>query len=190
MKIFRKNIEERTDQELLEHYQKSSDSGVLGELFNRYMHLVYGVCLKYLKSREDAQDAVMGIFEQLPLKIVNQEITHFKSWLYIVSKNHCLMELRRSKKMEVLNGSFMENDLIMHPNEEEQPLEADLIALERCIEELRDDQQRCVRLFFLEQKSYKEIVDQSSIKLSKVKSYIQNGKRNLKICLEKHHVKR
>lgn len=184
------NTEEYSDEELLKRYHETSGPEVIGILYKRYLHLVYGLCLKYLKSREDAQDAVMNIFESLTEKLKHHKVTYFKSWLYMVSKNHCLMELRKSEKIKLINGSYMENEVIMHPTGEKDSIDSDLEALERCLQELRTDQQQCVRLFYLEKKSYQEIVDLQSIKLTKVKSYIQNGKRNLKICLEKHHVKR
>lgn len=188
MKLFSSNTDQRTDEDLLSSYQSTSDSEIIGVLFNRYVHLVYGLCLKYLKDRDEAQDAVMEIFESLQKKLKTHQVQHFKSWLYMVSKNHCLMHLRKQSPIEKINGSIMENDLIMHPKDEEQSIDEDLTALERCLEQLRDDQQQCVRLFYLKQHSYEEVSQLTSFALKKVKSYIQNGKRNLKICLERNHV--
>lgn len=190
LKFFSINKANLSDVELLDCYREHRDPTMISLLYERYIHLVYGLCLKHLKSREDAQDAVMGIFEMLIEKLKTQEVTHFKSWLYIVSKNHCLMLLRKAEKAEKMNGSFMESELSLHLIEEADDLDDDLEALQRCIEELKTDQQRCVRLFYLHQKSYQEIAAETTFKLKKVKSYIQNGKRNLKLCLEKQHVKR
>lgn len=153
------------------------------------MHLVYGLCLKYLKDREDAQDAVMAIYEHVSKKLLTSEVTHFKSWLYMVSKNHCLMELRK-KDPEVHTEIFMESDDSVHLKKEKEKLEDDLEALEACIEELKTEQKSCVKHFFLERLSYDQITIKTGIDLKKVKSHIQNGKRNLKICLESKHVKR
>lgn len=182
------NSGQLTDLELLEIYKSSEERSVMGELFNRYVHLVYGLCLKYLKNRDEAQDAVMEIFESLHVKLKNHEVQHFKSWLYMVSKNHCLMFLRKNANSEKINGSIMENEYLLHPIEEEQPIDQNLDALEQCLDQLREDQQQCVRLFYLKQHSYEEVSQMTSFALKKVKSYIQNGKRNLKICLEKNHV--
>lgn len=176
-----------TDAELIDAYQKHHDSDVLGELYNRYLHLVYGLCLKYLKNRPDAQDATMEIYEVLADKLLQFEVTHFKSWLYIVARNHCLGKLRKSEKS---GKRFMEIEDLSHPIIEEDDVDKDLDALEKCIEELKEEQKTCVSLFYLKQKSYQEIAEQTKFKIKKVKSYIQNGKRNLKICLEVKDVKR
>ena len=153
------------------------------------MHLVYGLCLKYLKNREDSQDAAMAIYEHTSGKLISTEVQHFKSWLYMVSKNHCLMELRK-KNPEVHAEIFMESDHVVHLNDEKVALEKDLDALEDCIEQLKSEQRECVKLFFLEKKSYQQVNEETGIDLKKVKSHIQNGKRNLKMCLENKHVSR
>lgn len=182
------NRKELDDGELLRRFSQKDDAECLGILYDRYLHLVYGLCLKYLKSREASQDAVMDIYEILADKLKKQEVTYFKSWLYMVSKNHCLMKLRNPRLQASFDSEIMESDYIMHPNDEDS-LENDLTSLENCIEQLKDDQKHCVRMFYLDRKSYEEIADQGDLELKKVKSYIQNGKRNLKICLESKDVK-
>lgn len=152
------------------------------------MHLVYGLCLKYLKSRDDSQDAVMSIYEKITHTLLNTEVQHFKSWLYMVSKNYCLMELRKTN-LEQSGDVFMEMTEPVHLNDEEDEVEANLNALDECIDILKEEQKECVKLFFLEKKSYHEVNELTGIDLKKVKSNIQNGKRNLKICLEEKHVK-
>ena len=178
---------EHTDQELLRHYKVTGASEALGELFTRYSALAYGVCLKYLKDREDAKDAVMSIFEALAVKLTEHEVTHFKSWLYITSRNHCLMQLRarKGKHTEEISPLLMESDGQGHL-EDAAELEVNLVKLERCIENLAIEQKQCVRLFYLNQKCYQEISDETNFDLKQVKSYIQNGKRNLKICMERN----
>lgn len=183
------HIETQSDSDLIRAYQSQDDQDALGALFQRYMHLVYGLCLKYLKSREESQDAVMSIFEQLSKKLKTQEVTYFKSWLYIVAKNHCLMVLRKKTSQKEFNGLVMENEAVLHPNDEND-IDNDLDALKDCLEGLKDKQKECVSLFYLKQKSYEEITNVTSFTLNEVKSSIQNGKRNLKNCLEAKHVKR
>ncbi|MEP1034548.1 sigma-70 family RNA polymerase sigma factor [Ekhidna sp.] len=178
-----------TDEEILSQYRATGDQELFGNLFNTHMHLVYGLCLKYLKNRDDSQDAVMAIYEHTSLKLLTTEVQHFKSWLYMVSKNHCLMELRK-KNPEVHADIFMESIEAVHLNDEKIELEKDLEALEACIEELKTEQKHCVKLFFLNKKSYNQIQEETGIDLNKVKSYIQNGKRNLKMCLESKNVRR
>lgn len=177
----------KTDEEILLEYRETGDSELFGNLFNSYLHLVYGLCLKYLKSREESQDAAMAIYEKISQTLLTTEVQHFKSWLYMVSKNHCLMELRKSNP-EKNSHVFMESEDIVHLTNEEDELEEKLDALETCIEELKSDQKECVKLFFLEKKSYNEVNELTGIDLKKVKSHIQNGKRNLKICLESKNV--
>jgi RNA polymerase sigma-70 factor, ECF subfamily len=177
-----------SDDELIRKYRETRDPEVLGSLYKPYMVLVYGVCMKYLKNREDSQDAVMQIFEVLVNDIPRFEIRNFKNWLYGVSRNYCLMQLRKktglkNRHTEDLTGIFMESDPVTHPIEEE--ITEDLQdRLKNCMEQLKEEQRRCVELFYYGQKCYKEISMEMNIGEQKVKSFIQNGKRNLKICLD------
>ena len=176
-----------TDIDLIQLYKESGDLAHLGVLYSRYTSLVYGVCLNYLKDRDDAKDAVMQVFEKLIETLLNHQVENFKSWLYVIARNHCLMQLRarKGKRMEEFSPQLMENEFLLHL-EEEPDMEQNLTKLERCIGELVTDQQQCVRLFYLQEKCYKDITSLTGLDLNKVKSYIQNGKRNLKICMEKN----
>jgi RNA polymerase sigma-70 factor (ECF subfamily) len=177
-----------TDQELLALYRKKGNSSYLGELFSRYTDLVYGLCLKYLKDRELAQDAVMNIFEKLIEKLKTEEVEYFKSWLYMVAKNHCLMELR--KKSPETSSDFMELTIVAHPIDDSLDVESELDALEKCFETLKKEQEQCVKLFYLQKMSYQQVSEATRFDQKAVKSFIQNGKRNLKICLEENNVSR
>lgn len=176
-----------TDLELLDRYKVDAELSALGELFSRHQSLVYGVCLKYLKDRDDAKDAVMQLFEKLVDTLRIHDVENFKSWLYVTTRNHCLMQLRaqKGKFMKEFSPEFMENQLLLHP-EEEPELEGNLNKLEKCIETLVNEQKKCVQLFYLEEKCYKEIAEVTQFDMNKVKSFIQNGKRNLKICMERN----
>lgn len=177
----------QSDNEIIESYKKTGEISLIGELFTRYTSLVYGVCLKYLKDRESSKDAVMQIFEKLIPSLKNHEVENFKGWLYVTARNHCLMELRSKKGKftgEIADG-VMESDFLLH-HETESDLEEDLLRMEDCINKLIDGQQQCVRLFYLEEKSYREISAITTLEMSQVKSFIQNGKRNLKICMEEN----
>lgn len=173
------------DGALLSRYRQSGDLAVLAELFQNYSSMVYYVCYKYLQDGEQSKDAVMQIFEELITKVNKQEIKQFSSWLYVLSRNYCLMQLRSAKKMEytTLDG-FMElpADLHLDGNDKEQRL----TLLEKCMDKLPEAQKQSVDLFFINEKCYKEITDITGYTLNEVKSYIQNGKRNLKICMEKN----
>lgn len=179
------NHNQLTDNELIDQYKKSGDLTILGELYRRYMTLVYGVCLKYLKDREESRDAVMQIFEKLITIVRDHDISHFKSWLYVTSRNYCLMQLRsrKGRQYEEISTQFMESDSLAHL-EEEPEIESNLSKLEQCIEQLVAEQKHCITLFYIQQKCYKEVAALTGFDDSKVKSYIQNGKRNLKICME------
>ncbi len=176
---------DRSDQELAEQYRSTHDTAYLGMLYERYMHLVYGVCLKYLKDSEAAKDAVMNIFEELIVKLGSHKVDHFKSWLYVVAKNHCLMQLRQDSKIKTteIPATLMQSEEDLHLNgvmEKEKHLQ----ALEDCLEKLPDEQQKMVRLFYLENKCYHEIADSTGVEWNRIRSHIQNGRRNLKICMD------
>jgi RNA polymerase sigma-70 factor (ECF subfamily) len=185
---FNRKLKDKSDHELLTKYLQNKSMDVLGELFGRYMHLVYGLCLKYFKNRDDSKDAVMQLFEKVASEVHKHEINNFKNWLYVVSKNYCLMEIRRNKhKIKMQHDEnifvFMENKLEIHPIDKEHDLNLEQ-ALFDCIDRLKVEQKKCIRLFYFDNKCYREIASDLNFEEKKIKSFIQNGKRNLKICLE------
>lgn len=157
----------------------------LADLYQRYMELVYGVCLKYFRDNERSKDAVIGIFEELVEKLKLHEVSNFKSWLHTLTRNYCLMQLRTPKNLKTVefNADYMHLEETVHLNgvleKEEQ-----YIKLEKCIENLSDEQKQTVMLFYLQQKCYDEIAEITGYEWNKVRSYIQNGRRNLKNCME------
>jgi RNA polymerase sigma-70 factor, ECF subfamily len=179
----------RSDEELLKDFRSGNDPAVLGELYSGYMHLVYGVCLKYLKDRDESKDAVMQIFEKLIIEIPKHNIENFSSWLHVVTRNHCLMQIRAKKSNDEKMEEWAADNIIFMENEDDpHPIDGDTSeidrALEDCIERLRDEQKNCIRLFYYENRCYSEIAANLRLDEKKVKSHLQNGKRNLKICLE------
>ena len=179
-----------TDEELLTRFHSFGTMEVVGELYRRYAHLVLGVCLKYLKDQENAHDATMQIFEKLIVDLKLARIEHFKSWLYTVAKNFCLMEIRREasgqRHLETIRKSpeekFVEIWDELHLNDVDD--EKRLASLAQALTQLTQEQRTCVQLIYLEDKSYKEIAEITGMDINHVKSHIQNGKRNLKILLE------
>ncbi len=175
-----------SDGELVQQYKQTADMNVLGDLYQRYMDLIYGVCLKYLKIPDDAQDAVINIFEELIIKLQKYEVENFKGWLYQLAKNHCLMKLRSSKTKPVnVDVEVVHLAEIMHLDDVLDK-ENNLVLMEGCIEQLPAEQKNVVQMFYLDEKCYKEIADITLTDINKVRSFIQNGRRNLKICMEKN----
>ena len=185
--FFKRTISKLSDEELLTHYAQSGDTEYFGELYNRYIPLLYGLCLKYLQDEDRAQEAVMQLFEDLLPKLGNYEIKVFKSWLYRVAKNHSLQLLRKENKEIPLDYTIniMESDEFLHLLSEEESSEDRLKALHHCLKKLPEEQRTSITRFFLEEMSYADIVEQTGFTQNNVKSYIQNGKRNLKICIKK-----
>lgn len=185
MKKHRQYMESAGDEALLAEYLLTGDAEYFGELYARYIPLVYGLCLKYLKSPENAEDAVMQLFEELSDKVKRYDIGNFRSWLYRVAQNHCLQFLRR-RHLELTA------DWQSQPADSEEFLDllgehgdkAQLEALHSCMERLSEEQRVCISEFFLAGRSYAEIAEQKGYRPKGVKSYIQNGKRNLKSCIE------
>jgi RNA polymerase sigma-70 factor (ECF subfamily) len=179
------------DLELIKDYQQTNNIECVGILYQRYAHLIFGVCMKYLKNEADAQDTSIQIFEKLLVILKKAEVNQFKPWLHFVCKNHCLMQIRSSKAKykDVIDSNksvdvIMENDTCLHLTEENNK-EWKLIHMEECLKGLNDEQRLCVELFFLKEKSYQEVTELTNYSMNNVKSYIQNGKRNLKNCVEK-----
>ena len=198
------NIKDCSDAELIQKFKGTGNNEIIGELFQRYTHLVFGVCMKYLKDEDEAKDGVMQIFEKILTDFHRHNVDNFKGWLYMVAKNHCLMFFR-SKKIHVElpkhftgdgadenfseDGAFQpEHDGLpvelvsnLHLNGEEK--EKQLTLMEDAIKELNPQQKACVELFYLQEKSYEVVAKMTSYTMKEVKSDIQNGKRNLKIIM-------
>lgn len=172
---------------MLLEYRKTGNPEILGKLYGKYMPLVFGLCLRYFKDEEQSKDAVMEIFEELVKKLKIHEVSNFRSWLYTLARNHCLMAIRSSAKQDFLpiEDNFMDSDAFVHLDIDDA-LEEKLSIMEKCIQKLPIEQKVTISLFYLDQKCYKEVSDITGYDLNKVKSYIQNGKRNLKICIEKN----
>ena len=185
-KIFKKNPSKYADAELVARYQKTGDMDLLGILTERYTELIYGVCLKILKNEVEAEDAFMQIFEKLAQKVQQHDIQAFRPWLHMLVRNHCLEILRKRKKHLTVSydSDFMQSQEELHPFMEEAT-NGKLDALTGCLETLKGEQKNCVQLFYFEGKSYKEIAEDKEMPVGKVRSYIQNGRRNLKMCIEK-----
>ncbi len=182
-------IKTLSDEELIKAFCEGSENKFLQELFRRYLHFVFFVCMKYLKNEELAKDLAMQVFEKASLDIKRFTIQNFKSWLHTVAKNACLMELRKKNYLKITNISDekeleknMENGSFLHL-EDENNHNLKLDKLEKALLLLDNEQKLCVELFYLKEKSYKEVADITGYSINQVKSSIQNGKRNLKNIL-------
>jgi len=182
------NRQNLSDGDLIERYRYSYDNAYIGELFQRYSHMLYGVCLKYMKDEEKAKDMVMDVFEKVLIDLKRHQVDTFRTWIYSVAKNQCLMELRKEKRTDTKQDEFahlskeiMELDIPQHLNGESQE-ETDR-KLDVAIDGLKGGQRECIRMFYFEKKSYEEIEAKTGYTYNEVKSFLQNGKRNLKIQL-------
>lgn len=170
-----------SDEELVHRYKSKPSMQIIGEFYKRYGHLVFGASMKFMKNKFDAEDNTMSVFQELPDKIVRHDIRNFKPWLYQVTKNQCLMLLRKKGRLtSELSKELQSEDQL----QAKIVKEVQLNILEEEIEKLKEEQKTCITLFYLEQKSYKEISAILKKDIKKIKSSIQNGKRNLKIKLE------
>lgn len=184
------NLQLFSDNQLLSSYYASKDKQYFGVLYKRYTAFVFSVSLKYLKDKDEAKDMSMHVFEKLLLIIKKQEIENFKAWLYTVIKNECLMKLRQAGKMVQIQKDFvqfsknnMEFDEVLHQFNE-QKSEILFEELNKAIQKLNNEQRKCIEMFYIQEKSYKEVAEATGYDLKQVKTYLQNGKRNLKLILE------
>jgi RNA polymerase sigma factor (sigma-70 family) len=181
-----RNHNHKEDKELLQHFYNDGNNEWLGILLQRYTMLLFGVCMKYLKNEEEAKDAVQQVF----LKVINElhkyPVEYFKSWLYMVAKNHCLMKLRdKGKYTQEINEKIMAAPHDAADLESLKDKDKTLELMSLALLQLNKEQQVCVTLFYLEKKSYQQITDETGYSLMQVKSNIQNGKRNLKLQMER-----
>lgn len=180
MSLFRKHISKLDDAELIQLYKSEGKQKYVSELYGRYAHLVMGVSLKYLKNTPEATDMTADIYEILVKKLEVHNVENFGGWLYQLTKNQCLMFLRKQKRVELVPLTNQETAPETDELSEKQILEVKLEHLTSEIEKLKPAQSHCIKLFYLKKLSYKEIVAQTRFSEKEVKSYIQNGKRNLK----------
>ncbi len=185
--FFRKPYQKLSDEELIELFKREGDKEIIGEFFNRYVHLIYSVCFSYYKDGEKTRDIVMEIFESLDGKIKKYEIQNFKAWLYQVSRNACLMDLRKKineislTQIENRQPIVVESEPILHPEKEDTKR---VQSLHTFLESLKEGQRICIELMYFKDMSYKDISSITGFSLKQVKSYIQNGKRNLRGLLD------
>lgn len=177
-----------TDQELLEKFRQTHDNNWLGILLERYTLLLFGVCMKYLKNEEEAKDAVQQIFLKTLTELPKYKVDYFKSWLYTIARNHCLMKLRDKGKQTVEINERM--PLAVSEEEENKRLfhlmkDREFTLMNEALKELLPEQKTCIEAFYLDRKTYQQIAEKTGFNYMQVKSYIQNGKRNLKILLQK-----
>ena len=187
MFFLRKNIKKLSDETLIQRYRETEDPTFVGELFERYSDMVFLVCMKYLKNEAESEDAAMQIFEKLLTDLSKYDVRAFKYWLHTVIKNHCLAYLDKQKRhrqkadvYQELVQADMENGQEMYLDSDVNGKEIQLQHLEQAITLLGDEQRKCVELFYLHKNSYQEVSEKTGYTLKQVKSYIQNGKRNLK----------
>jgi len=178
---------EFSDQQLLENYYQDGKAEWLGILLPRYTLLLLGVCMKYLRNEEEAKDCVQQVFLKAITELNKYKVDYFKAWIYMVAKNHCLMKIRDKQgrqSVEIKDHHVQTTDELLdgNPHIEKDEL---LSRMSNALEHLNDEQKQCIILFYLEKRSYQEIVERTGYTLMQVKSHIQNGKRNLKIMLEK-----
>ncbi|MCU0432313.1 MAG: sigma-70 family RNA polymerase sigma factor [Bacteroidia bacterium] len=185
MRLFpRKRTNDLSDQELMARYRKGGDKALVGELYNRYAHLVYGACLHYLTDRELARDAVLQIFERLFDSLRTQQPDNFGVWVNTVARNFCISELRKQQVQRGRDEAYAAEtkaDLLDDTDPEQR--EEQLKRLEQAVRSLGEEQRKCIELFYFGDKSYREIADLTGFSEKEVKSHLQNGKRNLKLAL-------
>jgi RNA polymerase sigma factor (sigma-70 family) len=180
-------IAKLTDEEIIISYRRTGKSRFFNEIYKRYYHLVYGVCLQFLKDENNAKEALTGIFEKLYTQLRINEIAFFKTWLFSVSKNFCLMYLRtkgrEQKRMEKFINQMPETNNHAYLEFETNIDELNLQLLPHAIEQLKPEQKICINLFYLQEKCYTQVAEITGLDIKQVKSNIQNGKRNLRLLL-------
>lgn len=186
LRFLRTKDDATEDAVLLSRFKEKGDKQALAYLFDRYLELIYGLCIQYLGTATLAEDAVMSIYAELQEKVPKHDIKNFKNWLFTFVRNHCLMHLRKQKKSitQSFDATFMQSDENWHLIDEQWEEDERQSALSFCLEQLSAQQKACVNLFYYEGHSYKEIAALENKTVGTIRSFIQNGRRNLKNCIE------
>jgi len=187
LNFIRRKTSNNSDEELLALYMQTNSPDYFGELYNRYIPLIYGLSLKHLRCAERAEEATSELFKMLLPEISGYEIKDFKTWIYNVAKNHCSQAYRKDKHILVeIDSSVKESDHVLHLLENGSKYEKEILS--RCIEKLPKQQKITISKFFMDKMSYTDIAEQTGYLLQTVKNQIQNGRKNLKISIENHQI--
>ena len=175
-----------SDEDIISLYKEKQWTSCIDELYQRYAHMVFGVCMKYVKQIENAEDLTLSLFASLTEKLLQHQVQHFKSWLYVSARNSSLMFLRANKK----NIELKDDDVLCDDGDQrlDEKLEKDELieSLIMVFEELKQEQRIYIQLFYLQKKSYEEVAKITNYSMKELKSHLQNGKRNLKILMEQN----
>lgn len=178
-----------TDEEITREYYVTGNKALVGDLFEKYVKTVFGVCLFYFKDKDVAKDMVMQIFEKLIIELRKSEVKNFKAWLSFVVRNYCISELRKNKNKHFVSEKYLDFEITSTSYLEEEKINSinnDVLLdyMKECLPLLKENQKICVELFYLQNLSYQQISIKTALSLNEIKSYIQNGKRNLKLLIE------
>lgn len=178
-----------TDEEIAHEYYITGNKTLVGDLFEKHVKTVFGVCLFYFKDKDVAKDMVMQIFEKLITELKKSEVKNFKGWLSFVVRNYCISELRKNKNKHFVSESYLDFEVSPTSYEEEEKINSinnDVLLeyMKECLPLLKENQKICIELFYLQNLSYQQISAKTTLSLNEIKSYIQNGKRNLKLLIE------
>ena len=178
-----------TDEEIAHEYYITGNKALVGDLFEKHVKTVFGVCLFYFKDKDVAKDMVMQIFEKLITELKKSEVKNFKGWLSFVVRNYCISELRKNKNKHFVSESYLDFEVSPTSYEEEEKINSinnDVLLeyMKECLPLLKENQKICIELFYLQNLSYQQISAKTTLSLNEIKSYIQNGKRNLKLLIE------
>lgn len=176
-------IRHMSDNELIAAYKKTSDKQLVGELYKRYAHLVLGMCIQYFKDKDAAKDVVIQIFEKLFDELKKREVENFKAWLTFVVRNHCISEIRKMHTQKSREEEYHKDSISGQEEVQDEVTEKKIVQLETAMNELNPFQKKCIELFYYRKMSYAQIVEITGYSVNEVKSYIQNGKRNLKLLM-------
>ncbi len=188
MWLFNKKVN-KTDEELISAFKQSGNKNLLADLFKNHVNTIYGTCLFYLQDKEEAKDEVMNIFEKLLSELKTNEIKNFKGWLSFVVRNHCISVIRKKNTVLKNTKGYYDYEYKDAVYEEELKIESVndekmLQHLQDCLPKLKEAQRKCIELFYLKNMSYQQICELTTYEINEVKSYIQNGKRKLKLLIE------
>ena len=174
---------QKSDEDLLSAYKATGDVEVMGVLYDRYAQLLFGFCMKYLKDEEGSKDVVSQLFAKLFDDLKRFEVQHFKAWVTRVAYNACMSRLESERRNVYVREEFPEVEESAGASEgvpdETEVLEA--------MKSLKEEQRVCLELFYLNELSYAQVSERTGYQLNQVKSFIQNGKRNLELYFRKKH---
>jgi RNA polymerase sigma factor (sigma-70 family) len=168
-----------TDEQLVRLYVDTQRNTFFEELYERYADKVYRKCLTFVKDQAKAEDFTHDIFLKLIVRIGTfRETSKFSTWLFSITYNYCMDQLRLTKKMA--ENELTETFDIVEESEDIEEIEMDAQRLRQVLENISPQERTILLMKYQDDFSIKDIADTFGLTESAVKMRLKRTKEKLR----------